>query len=198
MTNRIDLQPVSIQSRQCRWWRASRWVSASRHRTVRRRIALLALIAVPAIVALAVALRRLREAPRIEPAFESIGTSGRVRSAISPCGTPVANSAPRTSGPRIGRSFCSFASSTTPDRPRPHVRPRNLPPCSSHAASCFWRYAVRPPLSGRQRGRSQRQQALNYRSSSTRSRPSRGRRASVPFPKPWCSRRTGRLCTAAQ
>jgi hypothetical protein len=68
MTNRSDLQPVSIQSRQRRW----RWVSASRHRTVRRRIALLAFIAIPAIVALAVALRGLREAPKIEPAFESI------------------------------------------------------------------------------------------------------------------------------
>ena len=197
MTNRINLQPASIQSCQGRWRRASRWLSASRHRTARRRIALLALIAIPAIVALVVALRRLREAPKIEPAFESIAHERTGRSAISPCVTRVAPSEPRTSGLRIGQSFCSFASSTTPNRPRPHMRPRNLPPCSSRAASCFWRYAVSPRLSARQRGRSPKQRALNCRSSSTLSRPLRGRQASVPFPKPWYSRRMGRSCTAA-
>ncbi len=174
MTNRIDLQAVTNQACQGRWWRAPRWrVSASRHRTVRRRIALLALIAIPAIVAIAVALRRSGEAPKIEPAFESIAHERA---------GPVSDFALRDSSGELRTAhdwsahraivllFCK------PDHPESVQAARataKLATVFKPRGILFLAVSCERSALGETPRRSPRQQALNCRSSSTRSRPSR-------------------------
>ena len=69
MTDQIAAQLEMVESRHRR---ASRWLLSCCNPRVRRRVGLGMLIAIPVFVMFAVALRRLRETPRIEPEFESI------------------------------------------------------------------------------------------------------------------------------